>query len=235
MKRIILYGHLRAKFGKEFELEVSSPAEAIRALCAVMKGFRQHLLEFSEPGYRILVGKEARGKDDLHAPFGHETIKIVPVVAGASGNFGQILLGAALIAFSIAVPYLAYEFGGIWSYMMMGSSVISAVGTIGTAMALGGVAGLLSKSPSLDLSAGSKGPDDTPAYSFNGPHMTVGQGNPVPVLLGGPLRIGGALISMGISTEAWVKNGLGGLASDETGTPSGNGGTAPWVWAKAPV
>jgi predicted phage tail protein len=231
LKRIELYGHLRAKFGRVIYLAVDSPAEAIRALCAVMKGFRQHLLEFSEPGYLIMVGKEARGKDDLHAPLGHETIKIVPVVAGASGNFGRILLGAAILA-------TVFFTGGMAGagFSMIGTYWLSTVAIgIGTSLVLGGVAGLLSKPPSLDPSAGSKGPDDTPAYSFSGPHMTVGQGNPVPVLLGGPLRIGGALISMGISTEAWVKNGLGGLATDETGTPSGNGGTAPWVWAKAPV
>ena len=77
---------------------------------------------------------------------------------------------------------------------------------------------------------------DTPAYSFSGPHLTVGQGNPVPVLLGGPLRIGGALISMGISSETWPLNGLGGMGDEANpGTAIGNEDTVPWVWAKKPA
>jgi hypothetical protein len=59
----------------------------------------------------------------------------------------------------------------------------------------------------------------------------------VPVLLGGPLRIGGALISMGISPEEWTKNGLAGAAKDEAGTLDSamNGDTAPYVWAVGEV
>ena len=67
LRRVILYGHLRKRFGKEFLLAVESPAEAIRALCTVIDGFRAHMLKYSEPGYRVLVGGEVRGKDELHA------------------------------------------------------------------------------------------------------------------------------------------------------------------------
>jgi len=67
MKTVILHGHLR-KFGTKFNLDVKSPAEAVRALCVLCKGFRQHLETHSEPGYRVLVGKEERGVEDIHFP-----------------------------------------------------------------------------------------------------------------------------------------------------------------------
>ena len=103
-------------------------------------------------------------------------------------------------------------------------------------MIIGGVAQVLTASPVYDQSAGDKGPGDAPTYSFSGPHLTVGQGNPVPVLLGGPLRIGGALISMGMSNGAWPTNGLGGKGNEATPTVAvGNGDTTPWVWAKEPA
>jgi predicted phage tail protein len=40
IKRILLYGHLRARFGKEFRLAVDSTREAIRALNLMVPGFQ---------------------------------------------------------------------------------------------------------------------------------------------------------------------------------------------------
>jgi predicted phage tail protein len=106
--------------------------------------------------------------------------------------------------------------------------------TAGLSLVLGGAAELLSKPPAFAPSSLDKGPADAPTYAFQGPHMTTGQGNCVPLLYG-RCRIGGALISLGISPETWTTNGFGGAAPDEVGTRGGNGDTAPWVWAVAPV
>lgn len=43
MRTIKLYGKLR-KFGREFKLAVSTPAEAIKALCVMVPGFEKFLL-----------------------------------------------------------------------------------------------------------------------------------------------------------------------------------------------
>lgn len=53
----------------------------------------------------------------------------------------------------------------------------------------------------------------------------------VPVLLGSPLRIGNALISVGLDSDAWINNRLGGQAPDNIGTRGGSGDTLPYMWA----
>ena len=217
LKRIILYGHLRKRFGRCFEFAVNSPAEAMRAMCSQVEGFAEYLREHSMPGYRVLVGEEVRDVEGLQAPVGRGVIKIVPVVAGAKGNGFGVIAGAVLTV-------VGYYFEQPWLVNM------------GMAMMLGGVSTLLANNPAyVPPTPEAKTESDPPAYSFNGPHMTVGQGNPVPVLLGGPLRIGGALISMGISAEEWPTRGLGGLAPDELGTRGGDGDLSPWVWAVKPA
>ena len=50
--------------------------------------------------YKVLVGDGALTLDDLHNPVGQEEIKIVPVIAGAGGDVGRTLLGAALLTAS---------------------------------------------------------------------------------------------------------------------------------------
>ena len=229
LKRIILYGHLRKRFGREFWFAVGSPAEAMRALCSQVEGFAEYLREHSMPGYRVLVGGGVRGDmEALQAPMGQEVIKIVPVVAGAKGNAFGVVAGAVLWA----IGTIGVTYGQAWGGAAWGPYLQHA----GIAMMLGGVATLLANNPAyVPPGPEAKTESDPPAYSFNGPHMTVGQGNPMPVLLGGPLRIGGALVSMGISAEEWPSHGLGGLAPDELGTWGGNGDTAPLICAVKPA
>lgn len=211
---VLLYGSLRAKFGKRFDLAVASPAEAVRALCRMMPGFRAHLEQHSEPGYRVRVGKEFRGADGLMLPSGDEAIRIIPVVAGAKDDILQIVVGVVLVAAGL-------YFGQAWLV------------NIGASMVIGGVAQMIAGSPSFAQSALDQGPADTPSYVFSGPHMTTGQGNPVPLGYG-KLRVSGALVSLAVSAETWPVKGFGGMASDEVGTQTGNGDTTPWVWAVAP-
>src|SRR5262245_46099485 len=98
-----LYGHLRARFGRVYRFAIRTPAEAVRALCVCVPGFRQYLQANSEPGYRVVVDKEpidCKGSERrLYFGHGLKAIKIVPVVAGAAGG-GKIILGAALIGLS---------------------------------------------------------------------------------------------------------------------------------------
>lgn len=218
-KDIRLYGHLRARFGTSFRLAVSSPAEAIRALCATIPGFRQAIEEY-EPGFRVRSGRESLGDTELNR-LGDDTIRIVPCIVGAKSEWGQILVGAALLV-------AAYFTGG--TSLAWSTSILTGMGT---SMVLGGVGQLLAGNPSYSQSALDKGPADTPSYAFSGPHMTTGQGNPVPLGYG-KMRVSGALVSLGISPETWTVKGLGAAAPDEIGTMGGNGDTTPWIWAIAP-
>ena len=212
---IILYGHLHKRFGRVFHLAVKTPSEAIRALCVVVPGFEAYLLAHSAPGYRVLVGEYPCTLETISERCGSlASIKIVPVVAGAKDGTLTVLFGAALVAASF-IPFLA----PISPYLF----------NMGIAMMLGGVAQLLSSPPVLPGS-GNTGPADTPVYSFGSPRMTTGQGHPVPLCYG-KMRVGGALISVGLNRHAWQPNGFGGISVDDAGTVSGNGDSVPWNWS----
>lgn len=228
MKEIRIYGHLRAQFGTSFTLDAATPGEAIRALCNLIPGFRAAIEDY-EPGFRVRVGRSSLDTDEL-AMAGGEVIRLVPCVVGAKSGWGQILTGVAIIA----AVFLTGGMAGV-GFSMIGTSALSTLAiSVGTSMVLGGVAQVLAGNPTYSGSAMDKGPADQPSYAFSGPHMTVGQGNPVPLGYG-KLRVSGALVSLGISPETWTTNGLGGKASDEVGTQTGDGDTTPWVWALAPA
>lgn len=220
MKQIRLYGFLRARFGPRFDLDVNSPAEAIRHLCELLPGFRK-LLEDHEAGFRVRVGSESLADGDLNLP-GGDVIRLVPCTIGAKSAWGQILTGVVLLA-------AVYFSGGA-----LAPWVATFATSVGTSLVLGGAAQLLAGNPAYTQGSLDRGPQDTPSYAFSGPHMTTGQGNPVPLGYG-KLRISGALVSLGVSPETWTVKGLGGLAPDEVGTQGGDGDTNPWVWALAPA
>lgn len=180
MKTIMLYGFLGQRFGRVHRYDVASPAEAVRALCATLQGFRQAVVDGG--AYRVLVGgKHALNVDQVPHPVSdRETIRIVPTVAGA-GKFGQIILGAVLIAAGIFfnMPFLT---------------------NIGISMVIGGVAQLLF-APKVADPGGNERVVNRPSYTFDGAENTAAQGNPVPVFYGGPLIIGSQVVSAGLSVE----------------------------------
>lgn len=199
MKTILLYGFLGREFGRVHHYEVQSPAEAIRAMCVTLKGFRKAL---SDGGaYRLLVGgADALSKDRVGHPVSdRESIRIVPVVAGAGKGIGQILLGVVLIA-------LAYPTGGMsltaGTAFAAGTTTAATMGyiagSIGIALVLGGAAQLLF---TPKAASNKEKPENTPSYAFDGAVNTISQGNAVPLLYGGPLIIGSQVVSAGLAAE----------------------------------
>lgn len=191
MKTIILLGELGRRYGRRHKLDIKTPAEAVRALMANFKDFGSFVASSHERnvGYKVLSVRDELGEDELHNPAG-KTITIAPVVAGAGGGLGKILIGAALIAAAILVP-------GLGAVALFGSTTLASVAfSIGVSMALGGVAQLLAPTPP------STGPQDEqePSYVFDGAVNTTSQGYPVPVGYG-RLVVGSAVISAGISVE----------------------------------
>lgn len=188
MKTVKLLGELGKEFGKSFKLDVSNPAEAVRALCVNFPAFKQHLIDSGDKGiaYRVIVGKQDQGVDDLHNPSGKEVIKFVPVLQGAGGNgIFQTILGVALVALAFTpfgAPYSSY-------LIPMGASLI-----------LGGVVQMLSPVPNLSAQDANNNPDNKPSYTFNGAVNTSAQGYPVPIGYG-RMMVGSAVISGGISVE----------------------------------
>ena len=193
MKVILLYGFLGAEFGKVHLYSVQTPAEAIRALCATIDGFKKALIDGEH--YRVVIGGRRDSEiDQISYPTSDkETIRIVPIVAGSNG-FGKVLLGAALIATSF---YTGGATSGFFAGAT-GSFISSAAGNIGFALVLGGVSELLFKPPSAPKSAES--PESRPSFIFNGAVNTSRQGNTVPVCYG-RMIVGSQVISAGISVE----------------------------------
>ncbi|HET6719066.1 MAG TPA: hypothetical protein VFH22_05445 [Rhodocyclaceae bacterium] len=176
---IVLHGHLR-RFGNRFRLDVKTPAEAVRALCAVVPGFKAHLRQHSAPGYHVLVGKRDVDVEDLAAPIGEKTLRLVPVIAGASSPWVRTVVGAVLV---VAGTY----FGQTWAV------------NIGYGMLFSGVSQLIAGHPKAP------GPQEEannqPSFAFDGAVNTIGQGHPVPVLYG-RMIVGSAVISAGLAAEA---------------------------------
>lgn len=181
LREVRLYGALGRLFGRVHLLAVNSAQEAVRALCVNYPAFERYLREHSEPGYHVFIGKRNIGETELSEPAGGgDVIKIVPAVAGAKkGGLLQTVLGVVLIVADLVLFHTGW------------------LTQIGAALALGGVAQMLTPIPKTD--AGSQA-DNKPSYVFSGASNTTAQGSPVPILYG-ELIVGSAVISAGLSTE----------------------------------
>lgn len=211
MKKVILYGRLAKEFGPSFDLDVGSPAEAVRALEANFPGF---YVSIREGHYR--VGYDAENgimePDELLMVGNNSEIHIEPVVVGAKkkGIFGIILgiiiIGAAIYFAPTAVVGAAGEgssvvFGANLSktFSVFGLNISFAdVALFGLSMALQGVAGLLSPVP--EIPGTPEKPDGRPSFLFSGPINTAEQGGPVPLVYG-QVRTGSTVISAGLLNE----------------------------------
>lgn len=193
LRTVRLYGQLGSRFGRSFRLAVNSPAEAVRALCAILPGFQQYLTRASEKGvgFAVFLGKQNLTKEQLQDPPGNEDIRIAPVLMGSKrGGVLQVIVGIILVI--------------VGTY----SSIFSAGGTspligMGWSMIVGGVMQMLAPQPRGLASQDSA--ENRPSYSMNGTVNTQAQGNPVPVAYGGHdskgMLVGSAVISGGIMAE----------------------------------
>jgi predicted phage tail protein len=190
MQTVMLYGFLGREFGRVHRYDVRSPAEAVRAMCVTLKGFRKAVADGGY--YRVLVaGKDSLTADQLVHPVSQrESIRIVPVVSGAKNGWGQVILGAVLLAVAVVGMIFAPQFAPVWGV----------VGDAGFALMLGGVVQLLFAPKTAESTANDR-PENRPSYTFDGAVNTAAQGNPVPVFYGGPLIIGSQVISAGLSVE----------------------------------
>ena len=193
MKTIMLYGPIGARFGRVHRYSVSSPAEAIKALSATLEGFKKAFIDGGH--YRILVGgKESVNIDESAYPTSdRETIRVIPVVAGAEG-LAKVVLGGALI---IASGGLAAKLGGAFGFSTATTAILaSSISSIGVSLAIGGVSQMLF-SPQLNNSSAER-PENKPSFIFNGAVNTTRQGNPVPVCYG-RMIVGSQIISAGLT------------------------------------
>lgn len=202
LRKIKLYGPLAKFIGKRvLQADIASAAEAVRFLVANFPAVEQHM---ADQHYRVSVGEYDLTLDELHTPAGQQDIKIIPVVAGAGGSTGQILLGIGLVAASFLLPG-AGLFGTTSIFGVsaaQGGAVLAGLGTamsaVGASLILGGVSQLLSPVPVAAQGTNSN-TDPRKTYSFSGIQQTSRQGTPVPICYGLTLT-GSVVVSAGIDT-----------------------------------
>ena len=200
LRKLKLYGELAEITGhKEFDVAVSTTAQAVSFL---VNNFPQLESHMATRYYQVLLEKEDVGIDELHFPIGQNEIKFVPVISGAVGNMGRILLGGALIAMSFGVGGLfsnplAFGTESFLGLAQAGMGAKAAFG-IGAALVLTGVSGMLFPVPKLPEFSSEQ--DPKLSFSFSGTQQTSRAGTPVPVVYG-EIVTGSVVISGGIDTE----------------------------------
>jgi len=203
LKTIHLYGKLADEYGSAFELDVATPAEAIRALAANFPTFYKTLYGGE---YRVMRGPPeedfALNEDQLTLGLGRVSdLHIIPMPAGSKkSGIIKVILGVALIAISIFVPPAGIAAGGTLAAGFAGEIALGvtygAVAALGASLVLAGAAQLLSPAPKADY-GGREKPDERASFFFNGPVNTVEQGGPVPIVVG-RMEVGSVLVSAGL-------------------------------------
>lgn len=169
LTKVILDGPMGTRFGREWDLAVSTPAQALQLIEANKPGLtawiRGNASKYAN--YRVSItdsaGKKMRLDGDtfnLHRSQ-PAIIRFTPVTAGASAGL-RIVVGVALMI------------SAIW----LGPPAFYA----GASMALGGLIEILSPRPKTSTESSSD--DSINSYYFNGPTNTTTQGNPVPLIYG---------------------------------------------------
>lgn len=213
LREVRLYGELGQRFGRVHRLAVASAAEAARALCAVLPGFRAAFLGADgQAGYHVYVGRGA-GRECIDAERkedpvgGGAPIRFVPLVAGSKRQgLGQLILGSVLVVAGMAIKALA------WSAGIGGSAMYTAgmyVSKLGWAMVVGGVVQMLApqrKAPER--------PENSPSYGMDaGAFNNDDPSAPVPLAYG-RVVIGSVRVSAGLTTDAYGV-GSGGTLSPQ--------------------
>lgn len=216
-REIRLYGPLAKFVGRRtFLAEVNSAGEAIKMLLVNFPGLEQHMADWH---YKVIVDDYESDLEEIHNPVSG-CIQIVPVVAGAGfwSTLGKIFAGVALVATALFLgPSAAIGgaglFGATFGAGVIGGVAATAIGTIGVALALGGVAQLLSPTPQIgslgpanafkpaSSTEGSQlDPQSQDSYSFSGIQNTSAASTAVPVIYGETV-VGSVTISAGIDVD----------------------------------
>lgn len=216
MKVVKVYGALKKRLGGQgtFELDVNTPAEALRALTVNFKGLSKWMIDSEKHGvgYRVQLGNEVIQEKEignLLLPFSDkEVFTITPVLTGAGRGLGGILLGAALIGlsfYSFGAAGTAFAGGSLGGFGtaagIYGTAWGSqALGMIGLSLVMGGIGQMLSPPPpEFDMKQANK----LENYSFSGVTNTNQVGTAIPVAYG-RVFVGSSVISSGLDVDEVV-------------------------------
>ena len=164
-----LGGRLGILFGKEWRLNVSSPAEALKAIDINTKGgFRRYLSKDTSKEYHICIGNKAKEgsitKEELKNRVGQNDIYVLPVIKGRNSGWAKIIAGVILIIVGAILD--AYSYGSA------GNTLIG----FGASLVFGGITQLLTSAPKQN--------QQLQSFNFQGNASTAYQGSAVPVFYG---------------------------------------------------
>ena len=137
--KITLEGVAGKRFGREHNLAVRNPNEALRALCQLIPGFREFLTCAHEHGifFQVITNNQDR-VDYEGLGLNCSSFSLVPVITGALNfsfkNIGLILVGALLVAISMGAFGITYGAIGTISYGMKMAAFSLGMGLIFTAL-----------------------------------------------------------------------------------------------------
>lgn len=199
MRKVILHGRLGKKFGREFNLEVETCGEAIRAIAVQIRDFAD---ELKKGAYEIVRGKQKSGlrlgEEDINTfRLGQADLHIIPVTKGSKrGGILKMILGVALVGIAIFASggTLAAPLAGLTS-ASGGLTLWGSVAMVGLGMAVMGASQMFAKKEQPK--------DETKkedSFTFSGPGNAYEQGNAVPLIYGRVIT-GSIPASSGIDVE----------------------------------
>lgn len=185
--RIILGGKLGALFGREWNLDISSPAEAIRAINANTQGkFKAYLSgEGAQKYYKIGLQSPDNliGREEVQNRSGRCAVYILPTLQGSGGGIGKILAGVALIALAF-VPGVNLAVAGFIGQGVTAGMIATTFIGLGASMILGGVVQLLTPTPNFNQANSNSDAATRGGNTFQGNAAAVAQGGAVSLIYG---------------------------------------------------
>ena len=190
LKTIKLYGDLKEITGhSKLEAHVNSVGDCIRFLLMNWPQLERHM---NDRYYQVLTDGNEVGEEEIHYPFLDE-IRIVPVIVGAGGATGKILLGVALVGLAFATGGASLAAGGLVTTALGGMAV-----RVGVGLALSGVSELLWPPPKPEKFENDQ--DPRISFAFGGTPNTSRAGVTLPVVYG-EIFTGSTIISMNVTTD----------------------------------
>ncbi len=211
LHNIHLYGRLAEKYGAEHQFYIVTAPEAVRALAANYKGFRN---DFIDGSYRVVVGDVECGTDleeeTLDFQIGQrQAVHIIPLAIGAKNGGGiKAIAGIALLSVATYGAFAAVGAGvgvgagfGTTAFTALGGGVTwGNIAGLGVSLAFSGVSQMLSPTPKVADYGAREAPDQRASFVFNGTVNRGAEGATVPIIYGECI-VGSIVISAGINTE----------------------------------
>jgi predicted phage tail protein len=198
MVEVKLLGELGRRFGRKHRFMAHSARDIFSALSNQLEGFKEYFRDAHEKGIAFrLVDDDADGMSYENVVMGCRRLIVAPIISG-SGAVGRVLLGVALVALAfipgVGTATAAAVAAGTAKagFTVVGSILFS----LGTSMALTGVAQLLTPTPDAV-----KETDRKDSFLFDRATDLTVQGQPVPLLIGKYLAASPLIISSALTTQ----------------------------------